>query len=114
MLQDLRSRYYMPGVSFTPWPRLASEGETSWFLKQLYSGKNGFESDFEDLSKASPIIASMNGYLSHELHRCIEVKGKYVLLVRWKSLEAHTGSENLRSIRRWKKLLHDFMPIPRG
>jgi len=31
----------------------------------------------------------MNGYLSHELHRCIEVKGKYVLLVGWKSLEAH-------------------------
>ena len=32
----------------------------------------------------------MNGYLSHELHKCIEVKGKYLLLVRWTNLAAHT------------------------
>lgn len=77
--------------------------------------KNGFESDFEDsFKKASPIIASMNGYLSHELHRCIEVKGKYVLLVRWKSLEAHTiGFRKSPQYQEWKKLLHDFYdPFP--
>jgi len=72
MLQDLRSRYYMPGVSFTPWVDSASEGETSWFC--YTSGKNGFESDFEGLSKASPIIASMNGYLSHELTDVLKLR----------------------------------------
>lgn len=77
--------------------------------------KNGFENDFEDdFKKASAIIASMNGYLSHELHRCIEVKGKYVLLVRWTSLEAHTiGFRKSPQYEDWKKLLHHFYdPFP--
>lgn len=77
--------------------------------------KNGCESDFEEaFKKASHIIASMNGYLSHELHRCIEVKGKYVLLVRWKSLEAHTiGFRKSPQYQEWKKLLHHFYdPFP--
>jgi heme-degrading monooxygenase HmoA len=53
--------------------------------------KFGEEQDFERAFKeASSIISSMNGYLSHELHRCLEVKGKYLLLVRWQTLEDHT------------------------
>ena len=49
------------------------------------------EQDFETVfQQASPIISSINGYLSHELHRCLEVKGKYLLLIRWESLEDHT------------------------
>ena len=53
--------------------------------------KKGLENDFEEaFNKASRIIESMNGYLSYELHRCIEAKGKYLLLVKWQSLEAHT------------------------
>jgi len=51
MLQDLRSRYYMPGVSFTPWLRLASEGEIMVLEAVILQVKNGFESDFEDSSK---------------------------------------------------------------
>lgn len=53
------------------------------------SQKCDFESAFQHASK---IISSMYGYLSHELHRCIEVEGKYLLLVRWENLEAHTPS----------------------
>ncbi len=53
--------------------------------------KAGSEQDFETAFKeASRIISSMNGYLSHELHKCLEVKGKYLLLVRWHQLENHT------------------------
>lgn len=53
--------------------------------------KNGLGCNFEaDFKIASSIISSMQGHLSHELHRCMEVKGKYLLLVRWESLEAHT------------------------
>lgn len=77
--------------------------------------KNGFENDFEDaFKKASRIISSMNGYFSHELHRCIEVKGKYLLLVRWKSLEDHTiGFRKSPQYQEWKKLLHHFYdPFP--
>ena len=77
--------------------------------------KPGLESDFEAaFKKASKIISSMDGYLSHELHRCIEVQDKYLLLVRWESLESHTvGFRTSAEYQEWKKLLHHFYePFP--
>ncbi|BDI17949.1 hypothetical protein ANSO36C_37510 [Nostoc cf. commune SO-36] len=77
--------------------------------------KHGLESDFEaTFKKASKILSSMDGYLSHELHKCIEVQGKYLLLVRWKTLESHTiGFRNSVEYQEWKKLLHHFYePFP--
>lgn len=77
--------------------------------------KPGLESDFEDsFKKASKIISSMDGYLSHELHRCIEDKSKYLLLVRWETLESHTvGFRSSGKYQEWKKLLHHFYePFP--
>lgn len=77
--------------------------------------KSGAEQDFEDaFLQASNIIASMNGYISHELHRCIEVKGKYLLLVKWETLEAHTvGFRSSPEYQQWKQLLHHFYePFP--
>ncbi len=75
----------------------------------------GRESDFEAaFTQASKIIASVDGYLSHELHRCIEVKGKYLLLVKWDCLESHTvGFRGSTHYQQWKKLLHHFYdPFP--
>lgn len=77
--------------------------------------KPGLESDFEAaFKKASKIISSMDGYLSHELHRCIEVQDKYLLLVRWETLESHTvGFRSSAEYQEWKKLLHNFYePFP--
>ncbi|MDZ8096536.1 MAG: antibiotic biosynthesis monooxygenase [Nostoc sp. DedQUE05] len=77
--------------------------------------KPGLEFDFETtFKKASKIISSMDGYLSHELHKCIEVNGKYLLLVRWETLESHTvGFRSSAEYREWKKLLHHFYePFP--
>lgn len=77
--------------------------------------KPGLKSDFEaTFKKASKIISSMDGYLSHELHRCIEVQDKYLLLVRWESLESHTvGFRSSAEYQEWKKLLHHFYePFP--
>ena len=39
---------------------------------------------------AQPIIASMRGYVSHELHQCLETRYRYLLLVHWKTVEDHT------------------------
>lgn len=77
--------------------------------------KNGAESDFEEAcKKASAIISSMPGYISHELHRCLETKGKYLLLVRWQQLEDHTvGFRGSPEYQEWKRLLHHFYePFP--
>lgn len=75
----------------------------------------GMEEEYEEaFRQASEIIASMKGYISHELQRCIEVKGKYLLLVRWETLDDHTvGFRQSTEYQEWKKQLHHFYdPFP--
>lgn len=77
--------------------------------------KEGKERDFEmAFSKAKKIISSKKGYINHELQKCIEIKGKYLLLVKWESLEDHTaGFRKSKEYEEWKKLLHHFYdPFP--
>lgn len=64
--------------------------------------------------QASAIIASMNGYISHELQRCLETKNRYMLLVRWQELEDHTiGFRQSSEYQEWRSLLHHFYdPFP--
>jgi heme-degrading monooxygenase HmoA len=53
--------------------------------------KPGQAREFEAaFAKAAPIISASRGYLSHELKRCIENPNRYLLLVRWRTLEDHT------------------------
>lgn len=65
-------------------------------------------------AEAQDIIASMPGYLSHQLQRCLEVPDKYVLLVEWETLEHHTvGFRQSQPYQEWKRLLHRFYdPFP--
>lgn len=70
-----------------------------------------FESAFRE---ASGIISSMQGYVSHELQRCIEKQNRYLLLVNWQTLEDHTvGFRQGAQYQQWKSLLHHFYdPFP--
>jgi heme-degrading monooxygenase HmoA len=73
------------------------------------------EKEFEvAFAKASPIIASMKGYISHQLQHCIEAPNRFLLLVQWETLEAHTvGFRGSTEYQEWKKLLHHFYdPFP--
>jgi heme-degrading monooxygenase HmoA len=75
----------------------------------------GREAEFEAaFAQAQTIIASMPGYLGHELQRCVERPSRYVLLVRWQRLEDHTnGFRGSAEYQRWKALLHHFYdPFP--
>ncbi len=75
----------------------------------------GMEQEFENsFRRASKIISSMSGYLSHELQRCIEVRGKYLLLVKWEQLEDHIiGFRQSEEYQEWRELLHHFYePFP--
>jgi heme-degrading monooxygenase HmoA len=77
--------------------------------------RTGREREFEAaFAEASKIISSMKGYRSHELQRCVETKGKYVLLVRWERLEDHTmGFRQSPRYQEWKAMLHHFYdPFP--
>ncbi len=72
---------------------------------------DAFEAAF---ANAQSIIASMPGYRGHELQRCLEAEGKYVLLVRWRSVEDHEiGFRQSAQYQDWKRLLHHFYdPFP--
>ena len=75
----------------------------------------GMTVDFESaFAQASSIISAMPGYISHQLQRCIEVPDRYLLLVNWASLEAHTvGFRGSSDYQRWRQLLHHFYdPFP--
>ncbi len=77
--------------------------------------KPGKEREFESaFAVAQEIISSIPGYCSHQLQRCLENGSRYVLLVNWETLEAHTnGFRNSPQYREWKKLLHHFYePFP--
>ena len=75
--------------------------------------KAGEEKSFElAFSEAQAIVASMPGYLSHELLGCVETQGRYLLQIRWTNLEAHTeGFRGSPEYQRWKELLHSFYEI---
>ena len=76
---------------------------------------DGKEKEFENKFKeAQQIISSMNGYISHTLQKCIENDNRYLLTVKWKTLEDHTiGFRESKEYLEWKSLLHHFYePFP--
>ncbi len=83
-------------------------------LAVLYIRKNQillFENAFKEAQK---ITSKMNGYMEHELQKCIEEENKYILVVKWKSVEDHVeGFRKHEKYAEWKKLLHHFYdPFP--
>jgi heme-degrading monooxygenase HmoA len=77
--------------------------------------KPGRTREFEAaFAKARRIISASPGYVSHELQRCIEKPNRYLLLVRWRTLEDHTeGFRKSGPYGKWKELLHHFYdPFP--
>ncbi len=78
--------------------------------------KPGITKEFEQaFARAQTIIASMPGYISHQLQKCVEKDHRYILLVRWEKLEDHTlGFRQSEQYGEWKALLHHFYsPFPK-
>ena len=59
-------------------------------------------------------IASMAGFRSLRLSRCVEQPNRYLLLVEWDRLEDHTeGFRGSPEYKQWRALLHHFYdPFP--
>ena len=68
----------------------------------------------EAFGHASAIIASMSGFRSLRLERCLESPSRYLLLVEWNTLEDHTeGFRGSAGYQAWRELLHRFYhPFP--
>jgi heme-degrading monooxygenase HmoA len=85
--------------------------EAAW-LPVRPGEERAFEAAF---AEAQHLLAATPGYLGHELQRCLEVEGAYLLLVRWTDVDAHeTGFRGSDRYPVWKAALHGFYePTPR-
>jgi heme-degrading monooxygenase HmoA len=74
------------------------------------SQKAPFEAAF---TEARAIISAMPGFISHQLQRCMETDGRYLLLVQWQSVEHHTeGFRQSPQFLQWRALLGPFFAAP--
>jgi heme-degrading monooxygenase HmoA len=66
--------------------------------------------EFEiNLEKAQHIISQSKGYISHQFQRCIEQENRYVLLIRWQTIEDHTkGFRESELFTAWRALIGPF------
>jgi heme-degrading monooxygenase HmoA len=76
--------------------------------------KNGTNADFEkNLTQAQSVISKAEGYISHEFQHCLEQENRYVLLIRWETLEAHTiGFRGSPLFVEWRGLIGSFFEVP--
>jgi heme-degrading monooxygenase HmoA len=76
--------------------------------------KKGTNTEFEEnLVKAQAVLRQSKGYISHEFKKCIEQENRYVLLIQWESLEAHTiGFRESELFKEWRALIGPFFETP--
>ena len=77
--------------------------------------KPGEEKSFESaMGRVRPLIESTPGFQRMELRPCVETPARYLLLVWWDSVEAHTvGFRGSARYQDWKAALHHFYdPFP--
>ncbi len=100
---------------FADWHQIDS-GKANMILEvAILNVIAGQEPEFEmAFQKASGIISSMTGYISHQLQRCIEAESRYLLLVNWETIEDHTqGFRGSDQYQAWRALPHHFYdPFP--
>lgn len=63
----------------------------------------------EAFPQAEKVLVQARGYVSHELRPCIETRDRYLLLVRWETLEAHTeGFRGSPLFQQWRGVIGPF------
>ncbi|QEC66849.1 antibiotic biosynthesis monooxygenase [Panacibacter ginsenosidivorans] len=72
--------------------------------------KQDTNTDFEtNLEKAQHVISQSKGYISHQFQKCIEQENRYILLIKWENLEAHTkGFRESELFKEWRALIGPF------
>jgi heme-degrading monooxygenase HmoA len=65
------------------------------------------------ITKAREVMAAAPGFRSFALHRGIEFPDRYLLLVGWESLEAHTeGFRESPAFAEWRSHISPFFASP--
>ncbi len=76
--------------------------------------KAGTNADFEhNLDQAQSVLTRAEGYLKHEFQKCMERDNRYILLIHWTSLEAHTeGFRGSELFKEWRGYIGQFFENP--
>ncbi|MCH6264456.1 MULTISPECIES: antibiotic biosynthesis monooxygenase family protein [Neobacillus] len=76
----------------------------------LIDVKPGTEQEFENaFKKAAVIVSSAKGCLGYELHRCMEQENKYLVFIKWETVEDHvTGFKNSTDYQEMKSLIGPY------
>ena len=77
--------------------------------------RKGKSREFEAaLAKARPLIEATPGFQKMEVRPCVETADRYLLIVWWGSVEAHTvGFRQSPRYEEWRALIHPFFePFP--
>ena len=76
--------------------------------------KPGTNAQFEEkLDIAQGVISRSEGYLGHQFQHCIEQENRYILLIRWETLEAHTiGFRTSELFKEWRALIGEYFDSP--
>ncbi len=67
----------------------------------------GKEAEYEAaLAEAWKVVARAPGFVSFEVKRCIERPSRYILLINWKTIEAHMeGFRNSPDFQVWRGMV---------
>jgi heme-degrading monooxygenase HmoA len=76
--------------------------------------KAGQESAFVDaMHRAAPLLTVSAGYLGHEIQQCVETPTRFMLFVRWHTLDAHMeGFRKSERLTEWRAILTPFYDAP--
>jgi heme-degrading monooxygenase HmoA len=76
--------------------------------------KEGTNAAFEkNLDQAQHVLSQAEGYLGHEFKKCIERNNRYILLIKWTTLTAHTeGFRGSELFKEWRSLIGHFFETP--
>lgn len=80
----------------------------------VFNIKKGTEADFEkSFEQAQLVISRSPGYLSHQLQVCLENNSKYLLLVKWQTLEDHIDIfRNSELFQQWRSIIGPYFDSP--
>ncbi|WP_048441368.1 antibiotic biosynthesis monooxygenase [Caenimonas sp. SL110] len=77
--------------------------------------KPGSEAAFEEAVRRGldTVLAKAPGFRSYTVQRCVESPGRYVLLIEWETLEAHTvGFRESAAHAQWRAIVGPFFEKP--
>ena len=61
----------------------------------------------------STVITKADGYLAHQIQRCLETPGRYLLMIQWQTLEHHTvGFRGGPLFPQWRAIVGPFFAGP--